>query len=319
MFEITRRDLVLGSTGAALVFGLKAPVSFIGAAHAQRAADSLKYKVGDIEVFSLHDGSVERQVTEGFVKNASLDDVKKAMTAAGVGPDKFDNPFTVTAIRTGGKVILFDTGFGANGPPTVGKMADNMKAAGLDPAAVSTVVISHFHGDHISGLWVKETNAQVFPNAEIMMPEVEYKFFTDPALVEKLPEAGRPIVKRIQATFPTWKNIKQYNDGADIAPGVKAIATPGHTVGHMSFLVASGGQQLYIQGDVSGIHQLFVKNPGMFSGFDADGPKAEATRRAFYDRVIAEKGMIAGYHFGFPNVGTLTKDGNGYAFAAVKA
>ena len=78
-----------------------------------------------------------------------LDDVKKALTAAGIGPDKIDNPFTVTAIRTGGKVVLFDTGFGGNGPATVGKLADNMKAAGLDPAAVSTVVISHFHPDHI--------------------------------------------------------------------------------------------------------------------------------------------------------------------------
>ena len=153
MFEISRRDLVLGSTGAALVFGLKGPVSFIDAAHAQKAADSLKYKVGDIEVFSLHEGSIERAVTEGMVKNASLDEVKKALTAAGIGPDKIDNPFTVTAIRTGGKVVLFDTGFGGNGPATVGKLADNMKAAGLDPAAVSTVVISHFHGDHISGLW----------------------------------------------------------------------------------------------------------------------------------------------------------------------
>ena len=226
MFEISRRDLVLGSTGAALVFGLKGPVSFIGAAQAQRAADSLKYKVGEIEVFSLHEGSIERAVTEAMVKNASLDDVKKALTAAGIGPDKIDNPFTVTAIRTGGKVVLFDTGFGGNGPATVGKLADNMKAAGLDPATVSTVVISHFHPDHISGLWVKETSEQVFPNAEIMMPEVEFKFATDPALVEKVPEANRPFIKRIQATFPTWKNIKQYSDGADIAPGVKAIATP---------------------------------------------------------------------------------------------
>jgi len=319
MFEISRRDLVLGSAGAALVFGLKGPVSFIGAAQAQRAADSLKYKVGDIEVFSLHDGSVERALAEGFVKNASLDDVKKALTAAGIGPDKFDLPFTATAIRTGGKVILFDTGFGGNGPGTVGKLADNMKAAGLDPATVSAIVISHFHPDHILGLWVKETNAPVFPNAEIMMGEVEYKFWTDPERVEKVPEANRPLVKRIQSTFPTWKNIKQYSDGADLAPGVKAIATPGHTVGHMSFLVASGGQQLFIQSDVTNIHQLFVKNPGWHLMFDADAAKAEATRRAFFDRVIAEKAMIAGYHFGFPNVGTLSKDGNGYAFAAVKA
>ena len=164
-----------------------------------------------------------------IVKNAALEDVKKALVAGGIGPDKFDNPFTATAIRTGGKIVLFDTGFGGNGPGTVGKLADNMKAAGLVRPAVSTVVISHFHPDHISGLWVKETNAQVFPNAEILMPEVEYKFCTDPALVEKMPEANRPHIKRIQATFPTWKNVKQYNDGADIAPGVKAIATPGHT------------------------------------------------------------------------------------------
>ena len=195
------------------------------------------------------------------MKNASPRRRQEGADGSGIGPDKIENPFTVTAIRTGGKVVLFDTGFGGNGPATVGKLADNMKAAGLDPATVSTVVISHFHPDHISGLWVKETNEQVFPNAEILMPEVEYKFATDPALVEKVPEANRPFIKRIQATFPTWKNIKQYNDGADVAPGVKAIATPGHTIGHMSFLVASGGQQLFIQSDVTGIYQLFVQNP----------------------------------------------------------
>ena len=121
MFEISRRDLVLGSTGAALVFGLKAPVSFIGAAHAQRAADSLKYKVGEIEVFSLHDGSIERVLDANFIKNAALDDVKKALTASGIGPDKFDNPFTVTAIRTGGKVVLFDTGLRGQRPANRGQ------------------------------------------------------------------------------------------------------------------------------------------------------------------------------------------------------
>ena len=295
MFEVSRRDLVLAGVGASLVFGLRGPVAFIGAAQAQRAADSLKYKVGDIEVFSLHDGGAERGV-EGYVKNAPPDDVKKALVAAGVGPDKFTNTFTPTAIRSGGKVVLFDTGFGANGAPTVGKLADNMKAAGLDPAKVDTVVISHFHGDHISGLWAKETSEQIYPNAAILMPEAEFKFWTDPALIEKLPEPARAVPRRLQATFPNWKNVSQYNDGAELAPGVRAVATPGHTPGHMSFLVASGGQQLFIQSDVTGLHYLFVKNPGWHSMFDMDGPKAEATRRAFFDRVIAEKAMIAGYH-----------------------
>ena len=114
--------------------------------------------------------------------------------------------------------MLFDTGFGANGAPTVGKLAENMKAAGLDPTKVDTVVISHFHGDHISGLWAKETSEQIYPNAQILMPEVEYKFWTDPALVEKLPEGNRPIVRRMQSTFPTWKNVSQFNDGAEVAP-----------------------------------------------------------------------------------------------------
>ncbi len=318
MFQISRRDLVLSSVGAGLAFGLDRQVSFIGAAHAQRAAESFKYKVGDIEVFSLHDGSTERNIDAAWVKNAALDDVKKALTAANMGPDKIQNPFTPTAVRVGGRVILFDVGFGANGAPTVGKLQDNMKAAGLDPAAVSAVVISHFHGDHISGLWAKETSEQIYPNAEIWMPEVDYKLVTDPSLIEKAPEGQRPMLRRIQSTFPTWKNIKQYNDGAEIAPGVRALATPGHTIGHMAFHVSSGGQQLFIQGDVAGVPAVFVKNPTWASMADADGPKAAETRKALYDRIIAEKAMVAGYHFYFPNVGTISKDGDGYAFEAVK-
>ena len=127
--------------------------------------------------------------------------------------------------------------------------------------------------------------------------------------------------RRLQATFPNWKNVSQYNDGAEVAPGVRAIRHARHARGICRFLVASGGQQLFIQSDVTGLHHLFVRNPGWYSMFDMDGPKAEATRRAlFLDRVIAEKATIAGYHFGFPNVGfTISKDGSSYAFEPVKA
>ena len=320
MTHVSRRNFVLGAAGATAVFGLDKPVEFIGFANAQKApAEFLKYKVGSAEVFSLHDGEVVRPSLEGFVTNVPLEDVKKALVAAGKPDDKFNNNFTMTAVKTGGKTILIDTGFGNNGAPTVGRLVDNMKAAGIDPASVNTILVSHFHPDHISGLMAKDTNAQIFPNAEILVPDAEYAFWTDPAKTAKLPEGVQGLVKRINATFPTWKNLKQFAVGAEVAPGIKSIATHGHTPGHTSFLIGSGKDQLIVQGDVSNAPYLFVKNPGWHLMFDMDKPAAEATRRKLYDQAIADKAMVAGYHWGFPNAGTLAKDGNGYAFTAIKA
>lgn len=321
MTHVSRRNFVLGAAGASAVFGLGKPVEFIGFANAQQKAPAefLKYKVGSAEVFSLHDGEVVRPSLEGFVTNVPLEDVKKALVAAGKPDDKFNNNFTMTAVKTGGKTILIDTGFGNNGAPTVGRLVDNLKAAGIEPASVNTILVSHFHPDHISGLMAKDTNAQMFPNAEILVPDTEYAFWTDPAKTSKLPEGVQGLVKRINATFPTWKNIKQFAVGAEVAPGIKSIATHGHTPGHTSYLIGSGKDQLIVQGDVSNAPYLFVKNPGWHLMFDMDKPAAEATRRKLYDQAIADKAMVAGYHWGFPNAGMLAKDGNGYAFTAIKA
>ena len=93
--------------------------------------------------------------------------------------------------------------------PTAGKFMANMKAAGIDPAKIDTILISHCHPDHIFGLMEKGTNKPVFPNAEIVISDVEYKFWTDPAVIDQLPEARKGLARRIQATFPTWKNIRQ--------------------------------------------------------------------------------------------------------------
>ena len=325
MHSISRRGFVISAAAASATFGLDGPLEFVSPAQAQgslaRANPSVghfKYMVGDVEAFALHDGMVERPLPEVFVKNAKPEDVKAALAAAGDPEGKFINPFTTTALRMGNKTILIDTGTGGQLAPTAGQMMDNLKAAGVDPKSVSTILISHFHADHITGLMAKDTNAQIFPEAEILMPEVEYKFWTDPALIEKLPEAARGVPRRIQATFPTWKNIKQFKWGDTVAPGITALETPGHTAGHTSFLVASGGKQLIVQGDVSHLPYVFVKNPGWHVFFDADGQKAEESRRKLYDRAVADKAMICGYHWGFPNVGTIAKDGNGYAFTPVQ-
>jgi glyoxylase-like metal-dependent hydrolase (beta-lactamase superfamily II) len=320
MAEVSRRNVVLGAAGAYALFGLDKPVEFIGFAQAQKAPGQfLKYKVGSAEVFSLHDGEALRPSLEGFVKNVPLDQVKAALKGAGLADDKLTNYFTMTALKMGGKTILIDSGTGGQLAPTAGTLMANMAAAGIDPKSVNTILVSHFHPDHIFGLMAKDTNAQIFPNAEILVPDTEYAFWTNPASAAKIPEAQKGLAARINATFPTWKNLKQFAVGAEVLPGIKSIATYGHTPGHTSFVVGSGKDQLLVQGDVSGVPYLFVKNPGWHSMFDLDAAAAEASRRALYERAIADKAMIAGYHWGFPNAGTLAKDGNGYAFTAIKA
>ncbi len=95
----------------------------------------------------------------------------------------------------------------------------------------------------------KGTNAAVFPNAELIVSSTEYNWWTEPGRVEKLPEGRRPAGKRIADVFPTWKNWKLVEDNAEVAPGVRMLAAPGHTPGHSAFLVTSGKDQLMVSND----------------------------------------------------------------------
>ncbi len=314
MQNVSRRNFLLSAAAASAAFGLDGPLEFFAPAFAQGATpDLVKFKVGDIEVIQMFDGVWQKPHDPGFVKNASLDDVKAALKAAGLTDEHVPIPFTVTAIRSGGNLVLFDSGTGAQVAPTAGNIVKNdiWKKAGIDPEKVTTIVITHFHPDHITGLMAKDTNAPIFPNAEIHVPATEYKFWTSPTTT-----AG--AAKRIQAVFPTWKNIKQYEGDKEIVPGVRAIATNGHTPGHTSYHLASGSQQLIVLGDVTNIPALFVKNPGWHAAFDSDGPLAEANRRKIFDRIVADKVTVTGYHYGMPGAGTIQKDGSGYAFVPVK-
>ncbi len=311
----TRRDIVLSAAGAA-VLGLAGPVRFMPAAIAAEAREQgfFRYMIGDIEVFAIYDGISRREHAEGFISNASIDETRQALAAAGLDPSSVPIEFAQTVLKTGERTILIDAGTGAQLAPTAGRTMANLKAAGIDPAAIDTILVSHFHPDHIFGLMEKDTNAQVFPNAEIIMPETEYAYWTDPALIQSLPENRRGLAQRIQATFPNWDNITRVASNAEVAPGIVGVPAFGHTPGHTAFLVSSGDQQLMVAADIANLPALFVRNPGWHVAFDADPQMAEAARRRMFDRVIADGAVIAGYHFGFPNAGTISRDGEGYVF-----
>ena len=321
MLNMSRRDFVV-STGLAAALGLNARL-VVTPAYAQKTPDPAKpfvtYKVGDAEVTAIYDGIWEKAHDPAFISNASIDDVKAAMVKAGLPADFVSIPFTVAVVKTGGKTILCDSGTGGQVQPTAGKLAANMKAAGIDPTKIDTILISHFHPDHIFGLMEKDTNKPVYPDAEIILSDVEYKFWTDPAVIDKLPEARKGLARRIQAVFPTWKNIRQVTGEPEVAPGIRFVSAPGHTPGHRAFHLASGGSQLMISNDTAYVPALVVANPGWRGAYDQDGATAETSRRALLDRVIADKIQICGYHFPFPGAGTIAKDGTGYALTVMKS
>jgi glyoxylase-like metal-dependent hydrolase (beta-lactamase superfamily II) len=318
MFHVSRRDLVVGAAGAFAAFGLDKPLAFIGAAQAQTIPAGpgfKKYQVGDIEVISLYDGVWEKAHDEKFIKGATVDETKAALKAGGL-PDAFVSiPFTALAVKTGGRLMLIDSGTGGQtAAQKAGVLMQSMTAAGLDPKDVKTILVSHFHGDHIFGLMAKDTNAPTFPDAEIIVPAAELKWWTQP--LESIPEGRRPNAQRVQATLQNWKNVKAVDGEADVAPGVRLIPAHGHTQGHAAYLINSGGKQLIATGDVTIIYSLFAKHPDWQIAFDHVPDEAVVTRKKMFDRAIADKAMVAGYHWGLPNVGTIAKDGSGYAFVA---
>jgi glyoxylase-like metal-dependent hydrolase (beta-lactamase superfamily II) len=322
MFTMSRRGL-LASAAVAAAFGLNnKKLAFVNPAHAETPLEPVngvhKYKVGSIEVTAVYDGIWRKPHDPTFIKNASIEDTKAALAAAGLTTEFMPIPLTVIVLKIGDRHIMVDAGSGVGQwQANATNLPANMKAAGIDRNQISTILVSHFHPDHVWGLMEKGTNAPVFPNAELIVNTTEYKWWTEPGRVEKLAEGRRAAGKRIGDNFPTWKNWKLVEDNAEVAPGVRLLSAVGHTPGHSAFLVTSGKDQLMVSNDAMYVPALLAPHPDWQGAYDQDGPAAVATRRKLIDRVIADKMMICGAHFPFPGAGVFAKDGNAYAFTPV--
>lgn len=289
-----------------------APAASAPAVTGAQAPGFYRYKVGDIEVTALNDGFMPRPV-DALVKNAPPADVKRALGEAFLPQDTLPISFTTLALRTGGgKLVLIDTGLGDMGAPTTGVWIRNFKAAGFEPKDVSTVIISHFHPDHINGLRLKD-GTEVFQNAEVMVPAAEWAFWMDDAKMGAAPEAMRANFKNVRRVFgPMAKDVKQYNGGKELVTGVTAMDAPGHTPGHTAYTVTSGQGRLLVMSDTSNHPALFVRHPGWHFAFDMDAARAEATRRTLLETAAAERMQVAFYHAPFPATGHVAREGDGF-------
>ncbi|HKH29403.1 MAG TPA: MBL fold metallo-hydrolase [Sphingomicrobium sp.] len=321
MLSISRRGLMLAAAPAAAVaLGLPEHLRFVAPAWAAPLEPTTgfhKFKVGSVEVTAVYDGIWRKPHDPAFIKNASVEQTKAALAKAGLTTDFMPIPLTVFVLKIGDRLIMCDAGSGVGQwQSNATHLPANMKAAGIDYTEIDTVLISHFHPDHVWGLMEKGTNAPVFPNADLVVNAVEYNWWTEPGRVENLAEGRRAAGKRIADVFPGWKNWRLADDGTEVAPGVRIVWAPGHTPGHSAYLVGSGNDQLMVSADAMYVPALLAPHPEWQGSYDQDGPAAIESRRRLTDRIIAERMMVCGSHFPFPGTGAFANDGNAYIFTS---
>jgi glyoxylase-like metal-dependent hydrolase (beta-lactamase superfamily II) len=324
LMTITRRTILASTAlaatpivGPALAQTAPSASSPAQGSGSRQAPGFYRYKVGDIEVTAINDGFAQRPL-EGFVRNAELSQVQQAMQEAFLPGNALPITFNTLVLNNGGRLTLIDTGNGDMGAPTSGRWMANFRAAGFDPAQVNTVVISHFHGDHINGLRLKDGTA-VFPNAEVMVPAAEWAFWMDDARMNQAPEGMKGAFQGARRVFgPIANDVKRYEMDKEVVPGLTAVAAPGHTPGHTVYMLSSGNGKLMIMSDTTNHPALFVRNPDWSAVFDMDADQARATRRRLLDMAASERAQVAFYHAPFPGTGHIAKEGNGFRFVPVQ-
>ena len=270
-------------------------------------------KVGSAQVIALSDGISRRPLDAGFVKNAPLADVQATLAAAGLPTTHIDVPYTCFVVELDGKRYLLDTGFADNGAPGTGLLHTHMQAAGIDPASIHAVIISHMHGDHIHGLRRKD-GSLVYPQAKVYVPQPEAAFWLDDARMQAAPEAGRGgfmTVRRVFKDYPA-SQLQMFTPGSDIAPGLQTIAAFGHSPGHTAVAVHSGNARFTYLADVAHYPALFVQHPDWQVQFDMNPDAARQTRHTLLQQLAQSQSWVGGYHFPLPSIGQVQARGQGY-------
>lgn len=278
-----------------------------------------RFTVGGLEAVVLSDGVRTYPLESSPVLNASIEEIEAALADTDRPKGHMRVEFNALAIKTSEGWCLIDTGNGPVRFPTTGKFPSRVVEAGIKPQDVATIVISHFHPDHINGLLTAE-NEPAFPAARITVPHEEVDFWltdandpgsANPSLSSHFANARR-VFDRIEIT-------QQFVPDDEVAPGIVAKATPGHTPGHSSFEITHGGSSLFVVGDALNQPALYAVRPDWQPAADVLKAKAVETRRSLLEDRASDRRVVVGYHFPFPGLGRMERHGETYRFQPLAA
>lgn len=323
---VSRRTLLgqAGAGGVALATlggmpaGIEAQATPLPGTQAPDESHVYRLTVGAIACTLVSDGTATfPNPPQLLFSNAPADALAAELREYGA-PDpwpEWTTPFTPMLVENGGHRVLIDTGFGSSVSPMAGQLTASLKAAGVGAEEIDTVVLSHGHPDHIGGATDGAGNP-AFPNARYVMARVDWDFWTDDAqIMEHVPDPGLqelmlgfahthlpPLGDRIEL-------IELMEDGAEIAPGVRAIAAPGHSPGHLILEITSGDERLLYGADTV-LHPIHMEHPDWLTVFDIHPEPTTSTRRRILDLAVRDRVLMASYHFPFPGLGRVTPEGD---------
>ena len=266
-------------------------------------------RVGDIVVTALSDGFLDGSLE--VLRNISQDEARQILT------DNFRparrTPVNAFLVYSAGRLALIETGSGNYLLPTAGKLLENLRAAGVAPADIEAVLLTHMHPDHSAGLTDMETGKLNYPNAELVVHENEPRHWFDDAKMASATERAKKLYFQAarEQTTPYKGRTRLFTAG-EVFPGVTAIPRPGHTPGHTTFLISSGKEQLLIWGDIVHVPEVQTARPEVCMEFDTDADAAATQRRKVFDMVATDRLLVTGMHMHFPGFAHLVRRGTGY-------
>ena len=319
--SLSRRKLLTGSAvvvAAGVTEGI--PLSSVSAKAPMAGTQApywYRFKIGSIEATVVSDGVLPLGEASKTFQNTTKEEVDKMLTDNFLDPKNWLLEQNALVLNTGDKVILFDTGMGTSQMfgPTPGKMLSSLKAAGIDPKDIDAVVCTHGHCDHVWGI-MADDGTRHYPNAQIYINQIDFDFWTDEAkLSMKDPAYMKPFVEGARRNLlPNRDRLIFVKDGQEFLPGIQAKLVPGHTLGHTAYIITSGGQTLVAIGDTSHHQVVLLEKPLIEFAYDTDPKMSAQSRLRLLDMLATDRIQLLGYHFPWPGIGHVAKQGEGFHY-----